>query len=96
MRNLTRLVIVPYTLKSLACFVTFIVNGGYGKWSNFTSCTKSCGGGVQYRNRSCNKPVPMYGGNNCSLLGNASESRACNTDPCPGTYIHKFILSSLS
>ena len=72
------------------CFI-LIVNGGYGNWSNFTECTKSCGIGVQYRNRSCDKPVPMHGGRNCIILGNATESATCNKDPCPG----KLYISSI-
>ena len=56
----------------------------------------TCGDGVQYKYRSCDNPVPMYGGRDCSVLGEATKSRACNTDPCPGNYIHKLPLSSLS
>ena len=73
-------------------FVILIDDGGYGNWSNFTECTKSCGIGVQYRNRSCDNPVPMHGGRNCVILGNATESRSCNEDPCPGSFIHKYYI----
>ena len=64
-------------------FLHFIVNGGYGNWSNFTVCTKSCGSGLKYRNRTCDHPTPMFGGRNCTILGKATEARTCNEHPCP-------------
>uniref|UniRef100_A0A7M5XCX9 SUEL-type lectin domain-containing protein n=1 Tax=Clytia hemisphaerica TaxID=252671 RepID=A0A7M5XCX9_9CNID len=57
------------------------VNGRYGNWTSFRSCTKSCGGGSQSRSRSCNNPAPKYGGKAC--VGSATDSRACNTQNCP-------------
>lgn len=63
------------------------VNGGYGKWSKYTQCSLSCGGGKQKRERLCNTPLPAYGGKNCSSLGLAIETRTCNTNNCPGRYM---------
>lgn len=31
-------------------------DGGWGVWSQFGSCTHTCGGGVQFRNRKCDNP----------------------------------------
>ncbi|KAG7281602.1 hypothetical protein CRUP_033712, partial [Coryphaenoides rupestris] len=33
-------------------------DGGWGQWSYWTDCTKSCGGGVQSRRRECDNPTP--------------------------------------
>ena len=47
-------------------------------WSNYTECSKTCGGGQQTHKR------------NCSITDNShtdilefSESRYCNMEPCP-------------
>lgn len=57
-------------------------DGGWGEWSNWTDCTKSCGGGIQSRRRECDSPSPEGEGNYCEGLG--TEVIACNTDHCPG------------
>uniref|UniRef100_A0A8D3EE01 SCO-spondin n=1 Tax=Scophthalmus maximus TaxID=52904 RepID=A0A8D3EE01_SCOMX len=56
-------------------------DGGWGEWSNWTDCTKSCGGGIQSRRRECDSPSPEGEGNYCEGLG--TEVIACNTDHCP-------------
>lgn len=58
-------------------------DAGWGPWTNWTECTKSCGGGVRSRRRECNSPSPEGKGNYCEGLGTAFT--ACNTDHCPGT-----------
>ncbi|XP_031561207.1 mucin-like protein, partial [Actinia tenebrosa] len=57
------------------------VDGNFSEWSNWTRCSVSCGNGTQERNRSCSKPTPAYGGNNCT--GNHSEIRYCTQPHCP-------------
>ena len=59
------------------------IHGGYTRWSNFSDCTLSCGGGLQTRVRSCANPTPQYGGRNCSHLGSSNETILCNTQLCP-------------
>lgn len=59
------------------------VHGNYSEWSMFSRCTLTCGGGKQYRTRTCNRPIPQYGGLNCSGLGPKREEVDCNTNPCP-------------
>jgi len=48
-------------------------------WSDWNSCSKTCGTGTQDRSRTI-ITQPQYGGSQCLSL---SESRDCNTDPCP-------------
>ena len=58
------------------------VHGGYSTWRNFSACTKCCGNGTKYRNRTCDNPKPHYGGRNCSKLGPSFEVIGCNEFPC--------------
>ncbi|KAK3700598.1 hypothetical protein QZH41_010513 [Actinostola sp. cb2023] len=59
------------------------VDGGYSKWSDWTDCSKTCGGGVKGRERTCTQPKPDGNGKDCSLLGPAEETAACNEQACP-------------
>lgn len=60
----------------------FSGDGGWGLWSNWTACTKSCGGGIQTRKRDCDNPIPEREGRFCEGLG--TEVISCNTNHCPG------------
>ena len=62
----------------------YTVDGGFAEWSEFGPCDKSCGGGKKTRIRTCDNPLPKYGGDNCASLGEAVESSECNTHGCPG------------
>jgi len=57
------------------------VDGGWGNWTVWGSCSKTCGDGTEIRSKPCDSPAPAYGGNNCS--GQGTESRRCNVKPCP-------------
>ncbi|KAK2573570.1 A disintegrin and metalloproteinase with thrombospondin motifs 18 [Acropora cervicornis] len=58
--------------------------GGWSSWSlSHSTCTRSCGGGVQYRTRSCNNPLPMNDGKPCE--GPAKMWRICNLGLCPSS-----------
>ncbi|XP_078346606.1 uncharacterized protein LOC144631897 [Oculina patagonica] len=58
------------------------VDGGYGKWGAWSTCTQTCGGGTQKRTRKCNKPKPKAGGKKCNVLGPDQETQECNTQSC--------------
>ncbi|KAJ8306418.1 hypothetical protein KUTeg_016963 [Tegillarca granosa] len=67
------------------------VDGIWDVWSNWTTCSLTCGNGTHQRNRNCNGPY--YGGFNCS--GDENEIRYCNTFYCPGRFNFVFkIISS--
>uniref|UniRef100_A0A9J8CDQ2 Thrombospondin-1 n=1 Tax=Cyprinus carpio carpio TaxID=630221 RepID=A0A9J8CDQ2_CYPCA len=57
------------------------INGGWGPWSPWDTCSATCGGGIQNRKRLCDNPVPMYGGKDC--VGEAKASQLCNKQACP-------------
>ena len=64
------------------------INGGFGKWSNYSTCSVSCGGGVQFRERTCDSPSPQYGGKDCD--GPSRENRSCWETECRGSFKKKF------
>lgn len=65
------------------------INGNWGQWSVFTSCSKSCGRGLQSRNRICNNPSASNGGLECMLTTSSNRARSenqeryCNAHRCP-------------
>ncbi|KAM9743757.1 A disintegrin and metalloproteinase with thrombospondin motifs 12-like [Menidia menidia] len=56
------------------------VNGGWGQWSTWSYCSRTCGTGVQSAERECNNPKPEFGGKYCT--GERKRYRTCNTKPC--------------
>nr|XP_009933251.1 PREDICTED: A disintegrin and metalloproteinase with thrombospondin motifs 14 [Opisthocomus hoazin] len=59
-------------------------DGSWSSWSKFSSCSRTCGGGVRSRSRSCDNPPPSYGGRHCP--GATYEYQVCNAEECPGPY----------
>ena len=55
-------------------------------WSNWGTCSTSCGPGVKKRTRTCTNPEPEYGGLTCRErdLGPNMEPANCNLGTCPG------------
>ncbi|KAM9813380.1 A disintegrin and metalloproteinase with thrombospondin motifs 9 [Neosynchiropus ocellatus] len=56
------------------------VEGAWGVWSPFGTCSRSCGGGIKIAARECNRPVPRNGGLYC--VGRRMKFRSCNSEPC--------------
>lgn len=63
-------------------FSTIIADGGWSSWEAWSSCSVSCGVGVQSRSRRCSNPAPYGGGKDCS--GNSIESSTCDAGICVG------------
>ncbi|XP_032029641.1 A disintegrin and metalloproteinase with thrombospondin motifs 20 [Hylobates moloch] len=57
------------------------VNGEWGPWEPYSSCSRTCGGGIESATRHCNHPEPRNGGNYC--VGRRMKFRSCSTDSCP-------------
>lgn len=61
------------------------VNGGWSNFDSWSTCTRTCGGGVRQRKRECNNPLPRYGGRYCD--GEDTIYELCNTEACPTSAI---------
>ncbi|XP_047441070.1 A disintegrin and metalloproteinase with thrombospondin motifs 2-like isoform X2 [Mugil cephalus] len=59
-------------------------DGNWGPWSEFGQCTRTCGGGVQFRTRNCDSPRPANGGRTC--VGATYQFQMCNTNECDDIY----------
>ena len=67
------------------------INGVWGTWTSYSSCSVTCGQGTQKRTRGCNNPAPEHGGTNCP--GQSYENRACNLATCGKVKIRKHSLT---
>ena len=65
------------------CNLFYSVDGKWGPWSEYSACSKECGGGIRKRTRTC--IPPKFGGKPCG--GSAVNSQPCNEKPCPGEKI---------
>ena len=52
----------------------------YNYWTEWSSCTATCGGGIEIRSRDI-KIHDLFGGKECD--GNGAEKAECNTQTCP-------------
>ncbi|TPP66839.1 Hemicentin-1, partial [Fasciola gigantica] len=65
------------------------VHGEWSNWSSWSACSRTCGIGLQTRERECSQPSPQYGGRLCP--GSAKEVRTCEVNrpgsslACPGS-----------
>ncbi|XP_027871688.1 A disintegrin and metalloproteinase with thrombospondin motifs 18 isoform X1 [Xiphophorus couchianus] len=57
------------------------VHGQWSAWSQWSDCSRTCGGGVMFRERSCTNPRPQNNGKFCP--GSTRLNQLCNTRPCP-------------
>uniref|UniRef100_A0A8C1MKU7 Uncharacterized protein n=1 Tax=Cyprinus carpio TaxID=7962 RepID=A0A8C1MKU7_CYPCA len=63
----------PSTLGS-----SMMVHGSWSSWSEFSVCSRTCGGGITYRRRQCNHPRPAFGGTVCKEQD--TEAELCNQE----------------
>ncbi|XP_008832791.1 A disintegrin and metalloproteinase with thrombospondin motifs 16 [Nannospalax galili] len=56
-------------------------HGHWSDWSPWSSCSRTCGGGVSHRDRLCTNPRPSHGGKFCE--GSTRTLKLCNNQKCP-------------
>ncbi|KYQ49829.1 A disintegrin and metalloproteinase with thrombospondin motifs 7 [Trachymyrmex zeteki] len=59
------------------------VHGGWGEWGPMGPCSRTCGGGLKYSERECDRPVPANSGRYC--IGERRRLFTCNITPCDPT-----------
>lgn len=52
------------------------VHGGWGEWGPMGPCSRTCGGGLKYSERECDRPVPANSGRYC--IGERRRLFTCN------------------
>ena len=77
----------PNTFTSKTChklqISKFAVNCTWDTWTAWETCSVTCGGGTQDRNREVGQEA-LFGGNECT--GDNEETQSCNNNGCPGMY----------
>ena len=56
------------------------IDGHWGRWTSWSTCSKSCDQGQLTRTRICNDPAPKNGGADC--VGTATEANVCRKKSC--------------
>ncbi|XP_077984122.1 uncharacterized protein LOC144438818 [Glandiceps talaboti] len=56
------------------------VDGGWGRWSDWTECSGTCGPAIKSHFRLCNNPAPANGGADC--VGDTVANEGCELQPC--------------
>lgn len=56
------------------------IDGRYTPWSQWSTCSVTCGSGIRKRQRTCTDPKPSCNGKSCR--GCAVDTQVCNTQPC--------------
>ncbi|XP_020791165.2 A disintegrin and metalloproteinase with thrombospondin motifs 13 isoform X2 [Boleophthalmus pectinirostris] len=62
-----------------------VVHGSWSGWSDFSPCSRTCGGGVTHRTRKCDNPKPAFGGHHC--VGQEIQAELCHQNPCEHTQL---------
>lgn len=57
------------------------IDGQWGNWTEYSECSRSCGGGVSMASRECDNPRPENEGAFC--VGERIRYKVCNLDACP-------------
>ena len=70
--------------------LSITVDGVLTQWSDWSSCSETCGDGLQFRTRECEPP--QYGGNDCE--GDLRDAQGCNEVSCPGKQVHYVIFDT--
>lgn len=56
------------------------IDGHWGRWSAWSTCSKTCGNGTKVRSRQCDDPTPANSGKLCS--GDDKQQTACIKGRC--------------
>jgi hypothetical protein len=71
-------------IKTIIFHLIYLVNGNWGTWQDWISCSVTCGSGSRSRYKECNTPEPAHGVSNCQR--NDTEFESCSMKLCPGKF----------
>ena len=71
---------VRYFILTLT-YPVYVVDCKWGDYSEWSSCSQTCGGGEKSRTRS-KETQAENGGSPCT--GDETDKQSCNPDACPG------------
>ena len=71
------------------------LNGRWSLWHPWSTCSETCGGGVQTRIKSCTNPEPRNGGDPCTNTEDVTQELECTMGQCPGMHINKSLVSNV-
>ena len=67
-----------------------VVDGNWSPWMTISSCSVTCGNGMEIRQRFCDDPSPSLGGSECTLSDDENTGlieldpmAQCNDGSCP-------------
>ncbi|KAH9507536.1 hypothetical protein Btru_051379 [Bulinus truncatus] len=57
------------------------IDGGWSAWpTQWSECSRTCGGGIRTKVRNCDNPKPRFGGKSCE--GESTKTNLCNVKSC--------------
>ena len=68
-----------------------VLGANWGQWTGLTTCSVTCGTGIQTRQRVCTQTQPTSTGQVC--IGEAVQNYQCNLQACPATGKTTFIFN---
>ncbi|VDI23531.1 Hypothetical predicted protein [Mytilus galloprovincialis] len=68
------------------------IDGNWGSWASWGTCSVSCASGTETRQRQCDSPAPQHSGQSCS--GSGTDTQTCTQVPCPGMSYNNFGICS--
>ena len=75
-------------MQDLSCAILCTISLENCKWSAYSEwseCSKSCGGGIRTSTRKIEQEA-LNGGTPC--IGETTRNETCNSDLCPGIQLH--------
>jgi hypothetical protein len=86
--------IFPYKLIDFIGLFIIKLDGEWSEWSPLSTCSKTCGGGIQTRTRTCSNAAP--GNVSLPCTGNSTETLRCNNQACNNSKFYVLIRTKKS
>ena len=81
--------IFPFSV-TLSLIFCLVAESKWSRWSGWSDCTKTCGTGSRYRNRTCEAINDRAVFAPITCAGKAKQVKSCAEWGCPGNCIRSF------